>query len=69
MGSGNSELDRVIAEIAGDMASITADNVADIIEKANGSGKAIEMADYITGNRPDLGDEVEEAVGDALARF
>lgn len=59
----------IIKAVAGDISSVSADNVVDIIEKANDIGKAIEMGDYLAGQRPELEDDVEDAVGGALARF
>ena len=59
----------IIKSIAADAASLSADDVATVIEKANGMGKAIDMGDYLTEQRPDLEDAIEDAVGAALARF
>jgi len=59
----------IIKSVAADAASLTAADVVTVIEKANDIGKAMEMGDYLTGQRPDLEDEIVDAVGDALARF
>jgi len=69
MGNGDPTLDSIIQSVAGDMAALQAGHIVAVIEKANDEGRAIEMGDYITENRPDLENQVEEAVGDALARF
>ena len=61
--------ENIIKSVAADTASLTAADVVTVIEKANDIGKAIEMGDYLTEHRPDLEDEIEDAVGDALARF
>ena len=62
-------VENIIKSVATDAASLTAADVVTVIEKANDMGKAIEMGDYLTEHRPDLEDEIEDAVGDALARF
>ena len=62
-------VENIIKSVATDAPSLTAADVVTVIEKANDMGKAIEMGDYLTEHRPDLEDEIEDAVGDALARF
>ena len=69
MGDDNFSAEAMVQSINSDIASITAADVVTIIEKANDLGKAIEMGDYLTEKRPDLEDDIEDAVGDALARF
>jgi|GEM_PF-4634133 len=59
----------IVKSVAADAASLTAADIVTVVEKANDLGKAIEMGDYLTAQRPDLEDEIEDAVGDALARF
>ena len=61
--------DNIIKSVAADIASLSADDVTTVVEKANDMGKAIDMGDYLAEHRPDLEDAIEDAVGAALARF
>ena len=61
--------EEIIKSIAADAAALTPADVSTVIAKANEIGKAIEMGDYLTEKRPDLEDDIEDAVGEALAQF
>lgn len=61
--------EEIIKSVATDVAALSAENIVTVIEKANDIGKAIDMGDYLNEQRPDLEDEIEDAVGGVLARF
>jgi hypothetical protein len=69
MGEDSFSAEDIINSVTDGIAAITASDVIALVTKANDMGKAIEMGDFLIQKRPDLEDDIEDAVGDALARF
>ena len=59
----------ILNSVVSDTASLTAQDIVTIIEKAGESGKAMEMGDYLIEKMPEMEEQIIDAVDNAMARF
>lgn len=57
----------ILNSVVSDTASLTAQDIVSIIEKASESGKA--MGDYLIEKIPEMEEQIIDAVDNAMARF
>ena len=62
-------VENLVKSMIPDIAALTSEDISMVLNKANEQGKAIEVGDFLAAQRPDLEDEIEDAIGEALSQF